>query len=77
MKYINFKFGDSYNNYNDLINLDNVKRIIFWGDKMDIFFKDGSNDIYIKEPIDEELNAAYVLDNFEEVKEKLLKLCEQ
>ena len=77
MKYIKFEFG---NGLYDLINVEKVKRFIIWENEIDVIYSDGDGYgydidryIYVKE--NEDSNSAR-LNNFEEVKEKLLKLCD-
>jgi len=77
MKYIKFEFG---NGLYDLINVEKVKRFIILGNRIDVIYSDGDGCghdidryIYVKE--NEDSNSTR-LNNFEEVKEKLLKLCD-
>ena len=72
MKYIKFKFGDGLY---DLINVEKVKRFVIWENRIDVIYSDGdgydiNRYIYVKD------NAEKLI-NFDEVKEKLLKLCEE
>lgn len=75
MKYIKFEFG---NGLYDLINVEKVKRFIIWENEIDVIYSDGdgydiNRYIYVKENED---CFSTRLNNFEEVKEKLLKLCD-
>lgn len=75
MKYIKFEFG---NGLYDLINVEKVKRFIIWENEIDVIYSDGDGYdidryIYVKE---NEYSNSTRLNNFEEVKEKLLKLCD-
>ena len=75
MKYIKFEFGDGLY---DLINVEKVKRFIIWENEIDVIYSDGDGYdidryIYVKE---NEYSNSTRLNNFEEVKEKLLKLCD-
>ena len=77
MKYIKFEFG---NGFFDLINVEKVKRFIIWENRIDVIYSDGDGRgydidryIYVKENED---CFSTRLNNFEEVKEKLLKLCD-
>ncbi len=77
MKYIKFEFG---NGLYDLINVEKVKRFIIWENRIDVIYSDGDGCgydidryIYVKE--NEDSNSTR-LNNFEEVKEKLLKMCD-
>ena len=76
MKYIKFKFGDGLY---DLINLEKVKRFVIWEHRIDVIYSDGdgydiNRYIYVRENADS--NSSKLI-NFDEVKEKLLKLCEE
>ena len=77
MKYIKFEFG---NGLYDLINVEKVKRFIILGNRIDVIYSDGdgcgydiNRYIYVK---GNEYSNSTKLNNFEEVKEKLLKLCD-
>lgn len=77
MKYIKFKFGDGLY---DLINVEKVKRFVILENRIDVIYSDGDGRgydidryIYVKENED---CFSTRLNNFEEVKEKLLKLCD-
>ena len=75
MKYIKFEFG---NGLYDLINVEKVKRFIIWENEIDVIYSDGdgydiNRYIYVK---GNEYSNSTRLNNFEEVKEKLLKLCD-
>ena len=77
MKYIKFKIGDGLY---DLINVEKVKRFIIFENRIDVIYSDGDGRgydidryIYVKENED---CFSTRLNNFEEVKEKLLKLCD-
>ena len=75
MKYIKFEFG---NGLYDLINVEKVKRFIIWENRIDVIYSDGcgydiNRYIYVK---GNEYSNSTRLNNFEEVKEKLLKLCD-
>lgn len=78
MKYIKFKFGDGLY---DLINVEKVKKFSIWGDnRIDVIYDDGDGCgygidryIYVKDNADSNSSK---LDNFEEVKELLLKISE-
>ena len=78
MKYIKFEFG---NGLCDLINVEKVKRFIIWENRIDVIYSDGDSCgydinryIYVRENADS--NSSELI-NFDEVKEKLLKLCEE
>ena len=78
MKYIKFKFGDGLY---DLINVEKVKRFVIWENRIDVIYSDGdgcdyniNRYIYVRENADS--NSSKLI-NFDEVKEKLLKLCEE
>ena len=77
MKYIKFEFG---NGFCDLINVEKVKRFVIWENRVDVIYSDGDGCgydidryVYVKEP--EDSNSTR-LTNFEEVTDKLLKLCD-
>ena len=78
MKYIKFEFG---NGLYDLINVEKVKRFYISENRIDVIY--GNSDsyrydinryIYVRENTDS--NSSQLI-NFDEVKEKLLKLCEE
>ena len=78
MKYINFEFGDGLY---DLVNVEKVKRFIIWKNRIDVIYSDGDGCgydidryIYVRENGDS--NSSELI-NFDEVKEKLLKLCKE
>lgn len=78
MKYINFEFGDGLY---DLINVEKVKRFIILKNRIDVIYSDGDGCgydidryIYVRENADS--NSSELI-NFDEVKEKLLKLCKE
>ena len=63
-----------------MINVEKVKRFVIWENRIDVIYSDGdgcgydiNRYIYVKE--NEDSNSTR-LNNFEEVKEKLLKLCD-
>lgn len=77
MKYIKFEFGDGLY---DLINVEKVKRFIIRGNRIDVIYSDGdgcgydiNSYIYVRENADS--NSSELI-NFDEVKEKLLKMCD-
>ena len=77
MKYIKFKFGDGLCY---LINIEKVKRFVIWENRIDVIYGNGNGCsydinryIYVKDNADS--NSSELI-NFEEVKEKLLKLCD-
>ena len=78
MKYIKFEFG---NGLYDLINVEKVKRFVIWENRIDVIYNDGNGCgydinryIYVRGNADS--NSSELV-NFDEVKEKLLKLCEE
>ena len=80
MKYIKFKFGDGLHY---LINVEKVKRFVIWENRIDVIYSHSDDDvcgyninryIYVKDNADS--NSSKLI-NFDEVKEKLLKLCEE
>ena len=78
MKYIKFEFDDGLC---DLINVEKVKRFCIWKNRIDVIYSDGDGCgydidryIYVRENADS--NSSELI-NFDEVKEKLLKLCEE
>ena len=77
MKYIKFEFGDGLY---DLINVEKVKRFVIWENRIDVIYSDRDDYsyninryIYVRENADS--NSSELI-NFDEVKEKLLKLCD-
>ena len=78
MKYIKFEFGDGLY---DLINVEKVKRFYISENRIDVIYDnsdsyryDINRYIYVRENTDSNFSE---LINFDEVKEKLLKLCEE
>ena len=78
MKYIKFEFGDGLY---DLINVEKVKRFYISENRIDVIYDNSDSYrydiniyIYVRENTDSNFSE---LINFDEVKEKLLKLCEE